>query len=301
MLLSRRWRRTRPFWAAVLLVLAGTELALVPLAPWSVLLGLGLGGIAALGIGAALVVAGVFLLLRPQTRHYVGLHAVILSVVSFAASNLGGFGIGMLLGIAGGAMAFAWRPVRAAASRPPGPGPAPGGSPSKALAVALPLVLLATALPARDAQRTGPVTAGAVPPTVTTTRFAPSGFTLASVERLPTAAGPRTVMVLRMRAASLRDYRLFTHDGGPELALDVRDLRLRGDVTLYLTDFSGCLQGLLCLSFSADALPVPPVVPPFVFMTDVRARQALITSDVVDADGLRIAPEHAAGALPPGS
>ncbi|MFJ3991852.1 DUF6114 domain-containing protein [Streptomyces sp. NPDC090032] len=107
----REWRRTRPFWAGLLLILGGTELLLVPLSPLTVLVSLGLGGIAAIGIGIALVVAGGFLWLLPHTRHYVSLNALILSVLSFAATNLGGFVVGMALGIAGSAMGFGWTPT----------------------------------------------------------------------------------------------------------------------------------------------------------------------------------------------
>ncbi|MGK5632526.1 DUF6114 domain-containing protein, partial [Streptomyces sp. URMC 123] len=291
----RTWRRTRPFWAGVLLLLGGAELLVVPLAPWTVLLGLGLGGVAAIGIGTALIAAGLFLWFLPHTRHYVGIHAVILSVLSFAATNLGGFLVGMLLGIAGGAMGFAWTPKEPAPGpepeahpepepegvsgpRPrdagqdtprsrPGPGeaertrperrgafraarrgsgPGVGGTPSTALAGALPvLLLLAVAAPGPAPGGPAPVTAARTPPTVTTERFAPSGFTLASVEEVPTVAGPRRAMVFRMRAATLTEYRLRTRDGGgAPLVVGVDALRLSGDVTLHLTRFSGCLQGL---------------------------------------------------------
>ncbi|WP_424890806.1 DUF6114 domain-containing protein [Streptomyces sp. XH2] len=298
MLLTRRrtrfaaWRRTRPFWAGALLVLAGAEIAAVPLAPVSVLVGLGLGGIAALGVGAALVVAGLFLWFLPHTRHYVGVHAVIVSVLSFAVTNLGGFLAGMLLGIAGGATGFAWTPE---APAPPRGFPAPPDHPpQKALAIALPLVLLAaTAAPAPGPRPPAPdaVTTARTPPTVTTTRFAPSGFTLARVTDVPTADGPRRAMVLSMRAASLADYRLRTRDGGgAELSLAADELRLGGQVTLYLTRLTGCVQGVLCLTFTPDRLPVPPVAPPFVFMTDVTAEQALVTSGTIGADGLVLRP-----------
>ncbi|MGK5638555.1 DUF6114 domain-containing protein [Streptomyces sp. URMC 126] len=299
----RRWRRTRPFWAGILLIAAGTEFLVVPFAPWNVLIGLGLGGIAALGIGAALIVAGLFLLFLPRARHYVGAHAVILSVLSFAASNLGGFLLGMLLGIAGGAMGCAWTPDPAtpvpAAPDPATPDPpetprgGPGTSSPPALAVVLPVLLMAaTTLPGAAPDRPGPPTAHPLttptPGTISTTHFAPEGFTLAAVERLPTVVGPRKVMALRMRAASLTDYRLRTRDGTREFSLAVDGLRLDGEVTLYLTRFHGCVQGILCLTFDADALSVPPVVPPFVFMTDVRGEQALIRSDAIDAEGMSL-------------
>ncbi|MCZ0971977.1 DUF6114 domain-containing protein [Streptomyces albulus] len=105
----RRWRRTRPFWAGLLLLLGGAELVLVPLSPLTVLVSLGLGGLAALGIGLALMVAGVFLWCTPAAHHYVSINALILSVLSFAATNLGGFLVGMGLGIAGSALGFGGR------------------------------------------------------------------------------------------------------------------------------------------------------------------------------------------------
>ncbi|MFH8407174.1 DUF6114 domain-containing protein [Streptomyces sp. NPDC018019] len=338
----RGWRRTRPFWAGLLLILGGAELLLVPLSPLTVLISLGLGGLAAIGIGLALIVAGLFLWLRPAAHHYVSLHALILSVLSFAATNLGGFLVGMGLGIAGSAMGFGWTAVEESGSgdtpgggggvsgdgggtprdgrgtpedgrdtsgdgdAPPGhgrsatasggdaPGDAPAddapGSRNKTLAVALPVILVAViGTPARPAQAAAGIPAAPVPPTVTTTMFAPKGFTLAGVTEVPTVNGPVKAMVLRMKAASLTDYRLITRDaGGPQLSLGARNLDLSGNVTLYLTKFSGCLQGLICLTFTPDTLPVPPVVPPFVFMTNVDAEQALVTSDLIVADGLTL-------------
>ncbi|UNO44394.1 hypothetical protein KGS77_33185 [Streptomyces sp. MST-110588] len=309
----RGWRRTRPFWAGLLLVLGGAEMLLVPLSPLTVLVSLGLGGLAALGIGLALIVAGLFLWWKPAAHHYVSVNALILSVLSFAATNLGGFLVGMGLGIAGGAMGFGWTPVRdeqkagtgngsahengtghrtaeASQTNPPGSPDSPTGpTGSKSLAVALPVVLLAAVgTPAAPAQAAG-ITAAAVPPTVTTARFAPQGFLLAGVTEVQTARGPVKAMVLRMKAASLTDYRLRTRDGqGPQLGLGAKNLNLSGNVTLYLTKFSGCLQGLICLTFTPDTLPVPPVVPPFVYMTNVNAEQALVTSDLIVADGLTL-------------
>ncbi|WP_206506263.1 DUF6114 domain-containing protein [Streptomyces chrestomyceticus] len=303
----RGWRRTRPFWAGLLLILGGAELLLVPLSPLTVLISLGLGGLAAIGIGLALIVAGLFLWLRPAAHHYVSLHALILSVLSFAATNLGGFLLGMGLGIAGSAMGFGWTPLREEAegdeegygderTTPPlsqkdedTSGKDDKGR-SKTLAVTLPIVLIAViGTPTEPAHAAPGIPAPPVPPTVTTTMFAPKGFLLAGVTEVQTVDGPVKAMVLRMKAASLTDYRLTTRDaGGPQLSLGARSLDLSGNVTLYLTKFSGCLEGLICLTFTPDTLPVPPVVPPFVFMTDVDAEQALVTSDLIVADGLTL-------------
>ncbi|MFD0356043.1 DUF6114 domain-containing protein [Streptomyces sp. NPDC127110] len=292
----RAWRRTRPFWGGLLLVLGGAELLLVPLSPLTVLVSLGLGGIAAIGIGAALIVAGLFLWFLPQARAYVSVHALLLSVLSFVATNLGGFLVGMLLGIAGSALGFGWTPLpEEGAGEEAGEETREGaaGGASRLPAAVLPVVLLAalaTGTPQARAEPAGagPPAAARTPPTVTTSLFAPRGFTLAGVTELPTADGPRRVLVLRMAAASLRDYRLHTRDGREEYALAADSLELRGDVTLYLTRFSGCIEGLLCVTFSPDGLPAPPVIPPFVFMTRVSAEQALVTSDVIVTEGLRL-------------
>ncbi|MBT2479293.1 hypothetical protein J7E94_13785 [Streptomyces sp. ISL-94] len=289
----RAWRRTRPFWGGLLLVLGGTELLLVPLSPLTVLVSLGLGGIAAIGIGVALILAGLFLWFLPQARAYVSLHALLLSVLSFVATNLGGFLVGMLLGIAGSALAFGWTPLPDEEAGEEGPYEwRLGGSGRRTLAAALPVVLLAalaTGAPeAKAAPAAGAPMAARTPPTVTTSLFAPQGFAFAGVTEVPTVDGPLKVLVLKMHAASLRDYRLRTRDGADEYGLAATSLDLRGDVTLYLTKFSGCIEGLLCVTFSPDGLPAPPVIPPFVFMTQVCAEQALVTSDVIVTDGLRL-------------
>ncbi|MEV3859650.1 DUF6114 domain-containing protein [Streptomyces sp. NPDC050095] len=285
----RRWRRTRPFWAGLLLVLGGAELLLVPLSPLTVLVSLGLGGIAAIGIGLALIVAGLFLWFLPHTRQYVSINALILSVLSFAATNLGGFLVGMVLGIAGSAMGFGWTPDESRGGRTR----VRDHQGTRTLAVLLPVLIVGASLrggPARAAAADGAdqVVAPRVPPTVTTTRFSPKGFLFAGVRELPTTDGPLKVMVLHMDAASLTDYRLHTRDGSRELALGADTLDLSGRVTLYLTRFSGCLEGVLCLTFTPDRLPVPPVVPPFVYMTQVDAEQALVTSDSIVAGGLTL-------------
>ncbi|RLU82286.1 hypothetical protein CTZ27_30530 [Streptomyces griseocarneus] len=281
----RAWRRTRPFWAGLLLVLGGTELLVVPLSPVTVLVSLGIGGLAAIGIGLALIAAGLFLWYLPTARHYVSVNALILSVLSFAATNLGGFLVGMALGIAGSAMGFGWTPGRT--------GRTESSSGDKALAVALPVVLALAAVGAPSAGRAEAaprVTATAVPPVVSTTLFAPHGFAFAGVSRVPTARGPLPVLVLRMGSASLTDYRMTTRDGRAdgELSLAARTLDLTGDVMLYLTKFSGCIEGVLCVTFTPDGLPAPPVIPPFVFMTRVTAEQALVTSDRIKADNLKL-------------
>ncbi|MEV0999950.1 DUF6114 domain-containing protein [Nonomuraea sp. NPDC050202] len=113
----KSWRRSRPFWGGLFIVVAGLELLSIPLAldalPVAVMSGaVGAGYLIAL----VLIIAGVLVWLQPGQRVFLGLIAVLLSMASFVYSNLGGFLLGMLLGLLGGMLVMAWTPV----SRPAG-------------------------------------------------------------------------------------------------------------------------------------------------------------------------------------
>jgi hypothetical protein len=113
----RAWRRSRPFWGGLLLLLAGLELVLLPLSGVLVHGGLklviyiGIGGVFGVLIGALLIAAGTAVLVNPGHRSFYGIAGIILGIASFPASNLGGFFIGMLLAIVGGALSYAWTPI----------------------------------------------------------------------------------------------------------------------------------------------------------------------------------------------
>jgi hypothetical protein len=115
----RAWRRSRPFWGGLLLLLAGLELVLLPLSGVLVHGGLklviyiGIGGVFGVLIGALLIAAGTAVLVNPVHRSFYGIAGITLGIVSFPASNLGGFFMGMLLAIVGGALSYAWTPIAA--------------------------------------------------------------------------------------------------------------------------------------------------------------------------------------------
>jgi hypothetical protein len=121
------WRRSRPFWGGVLLILAGLELMVIPLSgvlghgAIRLVIYIGIGGIFGVLIGVLLIACGVLLWLNPEHRTFYGIAGVVLGILSFPASNLGGFFLGMLLAIVGGSLAFAWvqveQPQPATASR----------------------------------------------------------------------------------------------------------------------------------------------------------------------------------------
>ena len=113
----RAWRQTRPFWGGLLLIMAGVELVLIPLSgvlvhgALKLVIYIGIGGVSGVVIGALLIAAGTALLVDPPHRSFYGIAGILLGLGSWPASNLGGFFLGMLLAIFGGAAAFAWSPI----------------------------------------------------------------------------------------------------------------------------------------------------------------------------------------------
>ena len=145
-----RWRRTRPFWGGFLLLLAGIELLLIPLSgilihgAVKLVVYIGIGGVFGVLLGVLLIACGLLLWLNPVHRTFYAIAGVLLAVLSFIASNFGGFFIGMLLGIIGGSMGFAWTPSADQPARRPLDPPRHGG---RVMAAAvLPLLLSGTTL-----------------------------------------------------------------------------------------------------------------------------------------------------------
>ncbi|MCT9928837.1 DUF6114 domain-containing protein [Planotetraspora sp. A-T 1434] len=125
------WRRTRPFWGGLLTLLAGLELLSIPFATQALPLVIQSGTVGATYlIALVLIILGLLLWLQPGQRVFLGIVAVLVSIASFVYANLGGFLIGMLLGLVGGALAAAWTPV----TRTDGPraAGASGGAPAAA-------------------------------------------------------------------------------------------------------------------------------------------------------------------------
>jgi hypothetical protein len=119
----RAWRRSRPFWGGLLLTLAGLELFAIPLSGVLVhgavklAIYIGIGGVFGVLIGALLVVAGLMTWFNATHKTFYSIAGIVLGIVSFPASNLGGLFLGMLLALIGGSVAFAWTPVMESAER----------------------------------------------------------------------------------------------------------------------------------------------------------------------------------------
>ncbi|HTJ71878.1 MAG TPA: DUF6114 domain-containing protein [Actinospica sp.] len=106
----RRWRRERPFGAGLSILLAGLEIYWAPHSSVGKMLSMGLPGISSLFIAIFLVVFGITVWFFPTYRVFAGIASILLALLSLVATNLGGFFVGFLLAMMGGAFAVAWAP-----------------------------------------------------------------------------------------------------------------------------------------------------------------------------------------------
>ncbi|MFJ3232622.1 DUF6114 domain-containing protein [Streptomyces sp. NPDC086787] len=138
----RAWRGTRPFWAGLYILLSGLPIMYFPyfhLRLGHLTLAMATtAGAGSLIIGVLLVVLGISLWFQKHVRTFAGVAAILLALVSLPVSNFGGFIMGFLLALIGGAMAVAWVPGESGEPQPTGEAPAStGGVPEPAPEVAL--------------------------------------------------------------------------------------------------------------------------------------------------------------------
>ncbi|MEV4444990.1 DUF6114 domain-containing protein [Streptomyces mirabilis] len=110
----RTWRGDRPFWAGLFILLGGFPIAYFPYANLQIghltLAMSTTAGAGSLIIGVLLWVLGISLWFQKHVRTFAGVAAILLALVSIPVSNLGGFLIGFLFAMTGGAMAVSWVP-----------------------------------------------------------------------------------------------------------------------------------------------------------------------------------------------
>ncbi len=79
------------------------------------------GALLALGlvIGIIVLISAVMLYVNPEHKVAWGVITIVFSIISFFFNILGGFIVGMILGIVGGALGIAWKPSPPVAPSPP--------------------------------------------------------------------------------------------------------------------------------------------------------------------------------------
>ncbi|MEE2050347.1 DUF6114 domain-containing protein [Nocardiopsis umidischolae] len=144
----RGWRKRRPFAGGLLMILSGAVMASLVAMPVELMIQTGVGGVSSLMFGGMLAVLGLVTWFTPNQHVVTGALAGFLGLGALILSNLGGLVVGTLLALAGGGLAFAWRPVArpprrgrrrgrhsptaatVPAGEPPVREPAPGGAPT---------------------------------------------------------------------------------------------------------------------------------------------------------------------------
>jgi len=109
-----RFLKTRPTLGCVLLALGG-YFVLKPVvgSTFQFLSYLGVGGAQVYILGGGMVAAALVAFCAPAQRHFPALMALAFSIASLPLANLGGWLIGMVLGIVGSGLIFAWTPYSA--------------------------------------------------------------------------------------------------------------------------------------------------------------------------------------------
>ncbi|NGO84930.1 DUF6114 domain-containing protein [Streptomyces sp. 196(2019)] len=118
----RTWRGNRPFWAGLFTMLGGAPIAYFPYAD----LRLGnmtlamstTAGAGSLIIGILLITLGLTMWFHSIVRVFAGVAAILLALISLPVANIGGFLVGFLFALVGGALSISWAPGAPEAEAP---------------------------------------------------------------------------------------------------------------------------------------------------------------------------------------
>ncbi|MFI9625563.1 DUF6114 domain-containing protein [Streptomyces sp. NPDC052042] len=110
----RTWRGNRPFWAGLFTMMGGLPIAYFPYANMhlgNVTLAMSTtAGAGSLIIGVLLVTLGLTMWFHHIVRVFAGIATILLALVSIPVANIGGFVIGFLFALVGGALSVSWAP-----------------------------------------------------------------------------------------------------------------------------------------------------------------------------------------------
>jgi hypothetical protein len=113
-----RWRHGRPFWGGLFVLLGGAEIMLTVWAPLGVVLHVGMQNFIGYLMPIVIILCGVLLWFSPAQRIFYSLIALVCGLASWLTSNMGGFIIGLLLTLVGGALALSWTAENRQAEKP---------------------------------------------------------------------------------------------------------------------------------------------------------------------------------------
>ena len=106
------WRRRRPFAAGLFMLLSGIIMivpAYLSFEVSNIVIQVStISGVSTLLIGALLITSALMTWFKPDTRLLTGVASLILGIVALPMSNIGGFVLGTLCAVIGGALALSW-------------------------------------------------------------------------------------------------------------------------------------------------------------------------------------------------
>ncbi|MFE7628364.1 DUF6114 domain-containing protein [Streptomyces sp. NPDC057509] len=121
----RTWRGDRPFWAGLFTMLGGVPIMYFPYANMhlgNVTLAMSTtAGAGSLIIGVLLVTLGLTMWFHSIVRVFSGVAAILLALISIPVANIGGFLIGFIFALLGGALSVSWAPGEAPQEEEPAP------------------------------------------------------------------------------------------------------------------------------------------------------------------------------------
>ncbi|MFI6859942.1 DUF6114 domain-containing protein [Streptomyces sp. NPDC050421] len=110
----RTWRGNRPFWAGLFTMLGGVPIAYFPYANMhlgNVTLAMSTtAGAGSLIIGVLLITLGLTMWFHSIVRVFAGVASILLALISIPVANIGGFLVGFLFSLIGGALSASWAP-----------------------------------------------------------------------------------------------------------------------------------------------------------------------------------------------
>lgn len=105
----KSWRARRPFWGGTLNILSGLIILWVPLKLYEVAAAPGSILFVGFFLGGLVLLFGILSYIMPRLSTLLGILAIFAAVLSIMGA-LGGFLIGTILGIIGGALCVSWKP-----------------------------------------------------------------------------------------------------------------------------------------------------------------------------------------------
>lgn len=108
----RGFRRTRPFWGGLWMLVGAYFLLDMSMVPIQVIVKAGLTGLGGWLTGGTLLLCGLATWFFPTQKLFAGVIGLLVAIVSVVISNLGGLFLGMFFGVIGASMTLGWGPAK---------------------------------------------------------------------------------------------------------------------------------------------------------------------------------------------